>query len=828
MPKFASFRPKTSQTESTSGREGSQNGNSSHDAGRRRSLQHEHSLKKRLGRDEQIDTEISSRNHRRPREEYGKQETPALSVASYDDKPELFAIDKLGDESNAKYGSLHRYNVPSYFRTGFGSIIGLSREQKINREASSEKHVTVTDIRGAQSSKRDITAFGKLQFHKETRIKPVDPAVVLPDDTIADFLPLSNHKPSGRPGNYAEQPTESPASSDDERHHYRSIHGKAKPSNVPDDPDLEYIVPLPKSDLDQTSPLTDEMLSRKIALSRRVELEPENGEAWMDLIDYQDTIIISQARRSGLSAAERLSIADIKLSMYEKALERVQDPQQKGRLLLGMMEEGLKIWEPKKLASKWRSILHDNPYSIDLWTKYLDFEQTNFLTFRFDEVRTTFAKCLGILQAVPSQDEKILEIKAYVLLRSTLCMREAGFLEQSTAIWQGLLELNRSRPHASNEANMSKVTEKALLERFDEFWESEMPRIGEENSQGWAKSDFNRGELPSPRADKPLSRCSSELLLNTWHHDEHMRSLQARQPARTIDNTLEDDPYRVVLFSDIRPFLLRFPPAGQRALVSAFLAFCQLPPTEDTPVQCMLWWKDPFTRNVGLHVFEAVLNPLRSSTSDSNSSQDPSQHLQMSRTTALSSLGSTISLYLPSTDLLFARTGAWFSIFDEWSLKAAENQGPVEVDWVRRVLRVLVDVDTEHDGLSEYLIALECKLVPKSAKKTAKALLRARPTSLRLYNAYALVESRLGNNTAAESVWSTAINMSKGLDVQIRNETILLWRTWVWELLDSSNPKKAFERLLSVADEEIKPEAEGLEASSAAMLRAQRVSVYTT
>ncbi|MCJ1250171.1 hypothetical protein MMC30_007397 [Trapelia coarctata] len=829
VPKFASFRPKTNQAKSTSsGREGPQNLSNheeSQNAKRHSSSSHQDSSKRRRSRDERVETESSSRNRRQPRGQHGKQESHSLAITSWNDKPELFAIDKFGDESNVKYGSLHRYDIPSYFRAGFGSIIGLSQDQKINREASSEKHVTVTDLRGSLSSKRDRMAFAKLQTGRETRIKPVEPAMELRDDTGPDFLPLSNYKPTFQRENDDEQPPESPASSDDESHHYRSIQGKSKPSNVPEDPDLEYNVSSSRTESNQTSSLTDEITSRKIALARRVDLEPENGEAWLDLIDYQDKIITPHAIRPRLSAAERFSVADIKLSMYQKALDSVQDPMHQESLILGMMEEGSKVWEPRKLASKWRSVLHDNPYYIGLWTKYVDFEQTHFSTFRFDDVRETFTKCLGILRAVARQDDVILEIQVYVLLRFTLCMREAGFLEQSAATWQSMLEFNCLRPAFSDEENTFEVTRKRSLDRFEEFWESEIPRIGEENSQGWTETEASTGELPPPKADEPLSRCNSISLLETWHDQEHMRSLQARQPARTIDNTLEDDPYRVVLFSDIKPFLFPLPSASQRELVHAFLAFCQLPPTENTPVHCLAWWKDSLTRNVRLHGFEVVLKTLRSSNSDSDPGQGPFRHLQMSLNPASSFLGSPVSLYLPSTDLLFARTGVWFSIFDECALAYAENQGLVEVDWMRRVLRVLVDAHTEDDSLGEYLIALECKLAPSTAKKTAKALLRVRPTSLRLYNAYALVECRLGNSTAAESVWSTALSMSKDLGAQIRNETILLWRTWVWELLDSSNPKRAFERLLTLADKEMKPETGGRESSPATILRTQRALI---
>ena len=831
MPKFASFRPKGSQTESASpATERSHNWNndeSSRDANRQRSSHYDHSSRRHRSRHERNDAKSSSRDEQRPQKQQGNQETPLIPVAPRNDDLELFAIDKLGDESNVRYGSLHRYDVPSYNRSGFGRVVGLSGDQKIDREASNEKYVFLSDNPGVRSNKRDRMAFAKLQLGGETRVKPANPVVGLLDDIGADFLPLSSQKASNRQSPGEERRKESPASSDGESHHYRSIQGKAKPSNAQEDPDLEYGISLSRSENEQISIPPDETLSRKIALSRRVDLEPENGDAWLDLIEYQEKIIMPRSTRQGLNAAERLSVADIKLSMYEKALDVVKISQYRERLLLGMMEEGSKIWETRKLASKWQIVLHENPHYVSLWTRYLDFEQTNFSTFRFDEVRDTFIKCMDILRAFPKED-RLIEIQIYVLLRFTLCLREAGFIEQSIAIWQGILEFNCRSPASSNKGNKLELTQKHLLEHFEEFWESEVPRIGEENSQGWAGNGSNRGELPQPRVDKPLSRCNSETFLETWHDREQMLSLQARRPARTIDDTVEDDPYRVVLFSDIKAFMLPLPPANQQALVRAFLAFCQLPPTENTAVQCMAWWKDPFIRNGGLQGFEAALNPSHGSTSDNSSDQWPLQHLRTSSPPGTSFLGPPITLYLPSTDLLFARSGAWFSIFDEWVPACAKNQGPVEVDWVRRVVRALVEADVGDNGFAEYLIALECRLAPSSAKKTAKALLRTRPTSLRLYNAYALVEARLGNNTAAESVWSTAINMGTGLDDKIRDETILLWRTWVWELLDSNNPKSAFERLLTLADEEVKPGGGFLEAGPAAILRTQRVGVYIT
>ncbi|KAK5277766.1 hypothetical protein LTR16_009374, partial [Cryomyces antarcticus] len=113
-------------------------------------------------------------------------------------------------------------------------------------------------------------------------------------------------------------------------------------------------------------------------LSRRTKEEPRNVEAWLDLIDHQDAMA-----QSNSTNAEIRNISDIKLSIYEQALKTVEKKHhERIRLLLGMMGEGSKVWESKKLSSRWREILHDNSDCADLWIKYIDFAQADFLDFR--------------------------------------------------------------------------------------------------------------------------------------------------------------------------------------------------------------------------------------------------------------------------------------------------------------------------------------------------------------------------------------------------------------------------------------------------------------
>src|SRR5205814_9906202 len=69
----------------------------------------------------------------------------------------------------------------------------------------------------------------------------------------------------------------------------------------------------------------------------------------------------------------------------------------------------------------------------------------------------------------------------YVFLRATIFIHDAGYKELAVSAWQALLELSFSRPAEQGEASAASV-----MESFQDFWESEVARIGEDNAVGWA------------------------------------------------------------------------------------------------------------------------------------------------------------------------------------------------------------------------------------------------------------------------------------------------------------------------------------------------------
>ena len=150
-----------------------------------------------------------------------------------------------------------------------------------------------------------------------------------------------------------------------------------------------------------------------------------------------------------------------------------------------------------------------------------------------------------------------------------------------------------------------------------------------------------------------------------------------------------------------------------------------------------------------------------------------------------------------------------------------------------RSLKSLISPDAGGEAVALYVLALELRTSPGTVRKTAKNILRKRPFSIRLYDAYALIEYRLAGTKKGEGIITTSINMSKRLDEVSQRGSILLWRTWIWETLSANSVQEALVRLSAIGDEEIQvpfPEIHlqhdlGL-AEPALLLRTEKVGLF--
>ncbi|KAL2357107.1 NRDE-2, necessary for RNA interference-domain-containing protein [Cryomyces antarcticus] len=711
---------------------------------------------------------------------------PEPQVAAWDDDAEQFAVDKQGDPNNLRYGSMHRYDIPLYRRAGAGIVMGLSTSERIDRSATTEREVTLVDFSRPRSGRVERLLTAKRSRAEGQTLRLVA-AITEKDQQLDQTLDYVSLRPSktrssewrpeeARRPSFSGQELGSASPSPPRNQDYRSIEGKAKPSLLPADVDLRF--GNTSESETETAMKTEQELRRTGAkLSRRTKEEPRNVEAWLDLIDHQDAMA-----QSNSTNAEIRNISDIKLSIYEQALKTVEKKQhERIRLLLGMMGEGSKVWESKKLSSRWREILHDNSDCADLWIKYIDFAQADFLDFRYESCKTLFFDCLKMLASATVKESQdyaepaVANIRLHMMLRLTVMMREAGYVEHAVALWQALLMFYLCRPrgledqtrHLSNESKRS-----MLLASFEEYWDSEVPRIGEEHYTDWAAEvDMNVN-----------ATVDSENPFRTFVAAEDVHAEVLRDPGRTTDDAAEDDPYHIILFPDLRDCLASMPLEMSLApLIDALFCFMQISPFPQQGISTASWWLDPFLVN------------LQETPSLGSKPVSFVQHCRV------------------TTEILFS---------------TVYHSKVMKLSWTRGVFQALVKFSPFNDVLGEYYLAYEYHHSASLVRKTAKALLKKNPSSLRLYNAYALVESRSGNSSTASRTFATAIGMSEQLSQQAQLDVILLWRTWIWEALRVDDVSAARHRALSVFEAKPSPEpASGTHAENTraiATLKAQR------
>lgn len=96
------------------------------------------------------------------------------------------------------------------------------------------------------------------------------------------------------------------------------------------------------------------------------------------------------------------------------------------------------------------------------------------------------------------------------------------------------------------------------LNILEEFWDSEVPRAGEPGATGWATWEAsNRPDLSPPPSTK-LPDLNSRISdpYSKWAASEALADRIRALSLRSTDDEDSEDPYAVVLFSDIRSFLV--------------------------------------------------------------------------------------------------------------------------------------------------------------------------------------------------------------------------------------------------------------------------------
>jgi hypothetical protein len=655
------------------------------------------------------------------------------------DKP--YFSDRRGDADVVRYGTLNPYDIPPYRRYGHGFVLGLSRDQKIDREYSSDKKIYITPAKRRRQERLLTDKRANRSTDRALRLVKTGDATRELDQ---DFMLLSaNAKPK-----LGDSEDEEDGAPDGD---YRGIEGR-KPTE-PVDPDTHY-------ESDTEAVIDTEVIRKNSELVRRTKEHPGDLQCWLALIDYQEAMLKLDRPSAELTVSDKAHLADIRIATYEEALKKsAKNQNSQLQLYKGLMGEASRAWDGTKLNNKWKDVLTKHPQSADLWMMYLDFVQSRFTSFKYEDCRAIFLKCLETLRA--STNDMSPTTTLHIVLRLTSMTHEAGYQELALAVWQALLEYHCTR----SDYHHLDPPKDAAMQSFEEFWESEGPRIGEQEAKGWTQNSTN--DAPPSGGSKLLEQDSSDTVFQDFRKRELDAMVKLRYPGRTADDVGEDDAFHTIFYSDVEPYLkLLSVDTPATLIIDAFLCFCGLPPLPDHGASLQDWWSDPFLQRYWKSASPASNEATQFKQTLSRFRNCPSKRFQM------------------TTDLLFQQ---------DFSL----NGIGLSADFIRRLLKLLTS-DTSHDNaIGEYILAFEAHYFPSEAFKFAKSLLKARPASLRLYNAYGLVELHLGNSAKADQVFSMALSMQREDAVLSTQESLELLSNWVWAALNRGEQTEALMRLVS-------------------------------
>ncbi|KAI1384675.1 DUF1740-domain-containing protein [Hypoxylon trugodes] len=759
-PKFSSFKPKVEKT-------AQKQTDKTDDEPKEHS---ERSVSQKRDRHHSVADESHLSDRTRPRK---SSERPTLQEH---DGNGIFVHDKRGDLLIRRYGGNDRRAIPNYRRFGSGRVLGTDGYMRIDRNGNRDEFFLLGHGEGRSllsSDRKSLLARGVYYKSHPVRVRQEQPQKASEEE---DFVPLKPSRKRKRGGSKSEN------SSDEEEQSYRSIHGKSK-NHEHSDSDVDYA-----SDA-FTGPgerdIDDPVTSKSVELSRRVRDHPTDIDAWFELVDHQDILLRTNGHDGNHpTAAEIKSFADIKLSMLEQAYSHATTDSQREKLQLKIMKEGSKIWDIKANSKRWEDALEKHGTSFELWKEYMNFQQTKLSAFQYEKVKQLYVEKRRCLESEVFKEQShtnrlwLCERIIYIFLRTTRFISDAGYRELATAAWQAALELTFAHP-----SNIQNQTEPSIPPSFQDFWESEVPRIGEDSAQGWAAFERDSGmfEPPEPRGPDKFTPPTTRDGYKAWSIVEQHRALAATNPARTMDDGTEDDPFRVVMFADIQDLLLYLPTvaiSGVRGqLLDAFLIFCQLPPALSPYdiIQDML--QDDFL----------VRSPAKIITeTSSDSAMEPEE--QSKKPPEFSHDYPQINM---APEVLFPLPN-WFkamkNIRDDFT--AGQYQ------WISTTLKQLTCVFGVRE-MAPYYLAFESVNEPGNEKKTAKALLKQDSTNVNLYMGYAILEWTKGNKVIARNT----IGAAMGLTSISTHSKISLGVTAAWMEIEDCNLAKGSLQLCALSDD---------------------------
>ncbi|KIK82299.1 hypothetical protein PAXRUDRAFT_832295 [Paxillus rubicundulus Ve08.2h10] len=428
----------------------------------------------------------------------------------------LFYSDRKGDSLNITYGSLHANDVPKYRPVSHGKhVLGLDGAWVVFRRAGKgieiglggrRKQPSLTDPASREllaTPSRRLVASGDSYRYEE----------------IDGFLRLPS-----RAGRRTEED-------------YRSIikgDATSDSDSSPSEADEEI------SDDDRGSlTLTSHQLAVK-ALEDVLASNPSSIETWLSLVSQSLSAVPVTSKNATKARSE------VSLSILSRARTAHPSNSNSRVLVLKYLRAGEEVWHGSRLKAEWEDALKIG--GSDIWIEWLEWR----IRKSVGGIDGVVSDATRALKALGNSDDAEVD-KLRIVWRVAVAFQEAGFHERATALFQAQAELTFEVPQS-----LYGLPVETQLESLEEFWDSEVPRVGESDARGWSAwvSSGRPEAIPtSGTAHMDTDTTSIDHFIR-WHNDETRADRLSWIPTRSIEETSISDPYATVLFSDIKTLLL--------------------------------------------------------------------------------------------------------------------------------------------------------------------------------------------------------------------------------------------------------------------------------
>ncbi|RPD81960.1 DUF1740-domain-containing protein [Lentinus tigrinus ALCF2SS1-7] len=450
----------------------------------------------------------------------------------------VYFTDRKGDPLNVRYGGLHAGDVPKYRLVDWGrKVLGLS-------PALSVVHRGRGGVEVAPFGRRRMPALTDSHSRRLLAAEPKRRLLASSEDKykyieVDGFLSLTTNRPRN------------------DHQRYRDIE-QSKHDYDSDDSDVSEESASSEDDETGTTRITarQAMIS---SLDAKVQTNPQDIPSWLALCAHN----VATAPLNMKNAKQ--TRAKLALAVLEKAFAKHPNNARSKTLRLKYLKAGEDVWEPKKLADEWEAAVKVD--DVEIWLEWLDWRIRNV-----NNILENLADDAALVtKALAARGDDVGQLR--VMWRVAVALRDAGFVERANALFQAQAELLFCMPQRLSDQPLNDQ-----LDALEEFWDSEVPRLGEPGASGWAAWEASgRPEQPPPPNQRSEGEPRGHDPYSKWADSETLADRTRTLSLRPSDDDENADPFAVVLLSDVQPLLLPLrTPRAKDVFRRVWLAFMGL------------------------------------------------------------------------------------------------------------------------------------------------------------------------------------------------------------------------------------------------------------